>query len=779
MSHPLLQLREVSKYYVNGQNVAAGLNKISLSFEQGEFVAVTGESGSGKSTLAHVLGGILPYEDGEFLLEGKPTSHYDSADWEKYRAESVGFISQSYGILPGATVEENVISALRLTGLEKEQARREAQAILEEVELWSLRRRRAAKLSSGQKQRLSIARALAKPCKVLIADEPTGNLDPENSDKVIRLLAKASRDRLVILITHEFSEAEDHVTRHISLQDGRVLADARLRKCPETKCGQPARRAVGDLSRYIAFLQMRSRPVWSAVVLLLSLLTAFAVFAFFGSFLVALDDTSTRIYESDAFLNGDKNRIVAVRTDLAPMTEEDYAAILSMEHVEQLEKFGYIKDISYAYRENTDYVINYTRHNCGSFRVPEYIEVQSTEVLSAEQYMQTVPLLADGGDFLTGGRLPEHFGEVVAVGEESLIGERFTVYLRDTVNWEQGGCIKTEMTVVGVTELGSGLYFHDDVARTLTLNYLGAEYTYIPWYDEVPSDAEYINYRDARSKAMYGQFCVPFHAVLKASEDSVLRGMKDEEVYISLDAYGDILTEDPMADYRRIYNKMLQTGEGIWHVAGLHESTAAGVLAVTPAVFEGIMESSGIGNGDQVSITITDYAYTQRVIEGLAEAGYYALSPYVIGATKVDPELAAQRVQTLTVSLGVLAAVLVLQLIVLRAMFGMELSSYRTLHDMGLTSRSAQRSVMWQVLLFAVAGQILALSGVAACSRMGVAQVETLTKHLYGAWWGGISLIHLAATLLSGWAVAVSMRGRIYLRSAAIRDLALDDEEVA
>jgi len=779
MSHPLLSLQELSKYYVNGQNVVAGLNKVSLSFEQGEFVAITGESGSGKSTLAHILGGILPYEDGELYLDGKPTSHYDSADWERYRAESVGFISQSYGILPGATVMENVVSALRLTGMTKRQAGAEARSILEKVELWPMRARRAAKLSSGQKQRLSIARALAKPCSVLIADEPTGNLDPENSDKVIRLLAKAAEDRLVILITHEFSEAEDYVTRHISLQDGRVCADARLR--PANTVGKaPARRRVsGDLSGYIARLQMKSRPAWSVIMLAFLTLTAFAVFAFLGSFIVAMDDTSTRIYASEAFLNGDKNRIVAVRYDRQLMTGEDYQTILAISNVEKLERFGYISDISYVYEEGVDYRLAFSRHNYGTKQEPEYLSIAAPDLLIEDRYMQTVPVFDDDVEFLSAGRLPEQFNEVVAVGDSRMLGEVIEVYLRNLTEWDLGGYIPLEVTVVGVTDMGSGLYFHEDVGRTLTLDYMDYDYTYIPQYEQIPTEAEYVNYRDARSKMMYGPLCVPFHAEVVADDDSQLRDMDSSEIFISMGEYQNILEEQPAADYRQIYSGNFRTNAGNWHIAGLNAATVDNVVAVTPETLRRVLDESGVGNGDQVSITITDYAYTQRVINKLEDAGYYALSPYVLGSAQIDPELAAQRMQTLLVCLGALLVIVLLQLIVLRAMFGMENESYRILSDMGLTCRTAQRSVFWQVAAFTVAGQLLGLLGISLCSRAGVEQIAELTKYLFGYWWAVISLIHLVSTMLAAWLIASGLKKRVYPRTARVRDLIFDNEEAA
>ncbi len=777
MAQPILALQELSKYYVNGRNVVAGLNRITLSFEQGEFVAITGESGSGKSTLAHILGGILPYEDGELFIEGKPTSHFDGADWERYRAQSVGFISQSYGILPGASVLENVVSALRLTGMEKSAAQSEAEHILEEVELLHLKNRRAAKLSSGQKQRLSIARALAKPSRILIADEPTGNLDPENSDKIIRLLAKAARERLVILITHDYDECRDFVTRHISLQDGKLIADARLGNVPPIPESEVRPRSGRDLSFYTARLQMNSRPMWAAVVLLFLTMTAFAVFAFLGSFFVALDDTNTRIYESTAFLNGDPSRIVVVRGDQENMTQADYDKLLAIKYVEKLEKFGYIADVYCAWEKGEDFNVNSTQNNIGTRRHPEYVYTQVIEITTRDKFMQSVPLFAQDQTFLTAGRLPEQYNEIVAVGGEDLLGKTMTVYLQDKVTWSTG-YLTAEVTVVGVTDQGTGLYFHDELAQAVTASSLGAEYTYVPMYEQVPSALIYENLRDTWNVYRYGPLCPPFRVDSKPAPGSTMELLGDDEVYISFGTYLEQLLAAPAADYNALYRTGLTTAAGEYRIAGVHQSTLKNVLGVSPATFHSLMKQQDIGNGNQVSLTVQDYAYAQRVLEDLEEAGYVALSPYQLGSKQVNEELAAQRTQTLYICIGALIAILLLQTIVLRALFRMENDSYRILSDMGLNCPTAQKSIFWQMLMLTLGAQALGLAAVLLCSNAEIPQIANVTKYLYGIWWVVIGLVHLASAALAALVIARGLKKRVYARTAAYVDLVLDDEEV-
>jgi polar amino acid transport system ATP-binding protein len=164
---------------------------------------------------------MLPYEGGEMLLNGNPTSHFDSGDWERYRREQISFISQNYGILPGSTVLGNVVSALRITGMEKAEAERKAEELLMLVELWHLRSRRAAKLSSGQKQRLSIARALAMEPEVLCFDEPTSALDPELTGEVLRVIRGLKNgNNTMIVVTHEMGFAKSVADVVIYMADG-------------------------------------------------------------------------------------------------------------------------------------------------------------------------------------------------------------------------------------------------------------------------------------------------------------------------------------------------------------------------------------------------------------------------------------------------------------------------------------------------------------------------------------------------------------------------------
>ena len=224
----LLQLSGIGKIYVSEGSVAVGIRGVDLSFDKGELVAVTGQSGSGKSTLLNVISGMDTYEEGELYIEGEPTSHYLQPDWEEYRERYISFIFQNYNIIDSFTVLENV--ELALMHIEnKRQRRARALELIERVGLTSHLSHKGSALSGGQKQRTVIARALAKDSPIILADEPTGNLDSATSREIVQLLHEVSRDKLVIVVTHSFDELSDIATRHVRIFDGAVESDTTLR----------------------------------------------------------------------------------------------------------------------------------------------------------------------------------------------------------------------------------------------------------------------------------------------------------------------------------------------------------------------------------------------------------------------------------------------------------------------------------------------------------------------------------------------------------------------
>lgn len=228
MAFPLLTLKDVGKIYVSEGNVSVGIRGVDLSFERGEFVAVTGKSGSGKSTLLNVISGMDSYEEGELCIEGQSTSHYLQPEWEEYREKYISFIFQDYNIIESFTVLQNVELAL-MHIRDKKERRARALSLLQRVGLSSHVKQKGSKLSGGQKQRTVIARALAKDSPIILADEPTGNLDSATSKEIIALLREVSRDKLLIVVTHNFEQVESCATRHIRIFDGAVESDHVLR----------------------------------------------------------------------------------------------------------------------------------------------------------------------------------------------------------------------------------------------------------------------------------------------------------------------------------------------------------------------------------------------------------------------------------------------------------------------------------------------------------------------------------------------------------------------
>ena len=222
----MLTVSNISKVYKTGSLVQKALDDVSLSFRDTEFVAVLGPSGSGKTTLLNIIGGLDRYDSGEMSIDGVPTSRYSARDWDTYRNHTIGFIFQSYYLIPHQSVLSNVEMAMTLAGVSREERRKRALEALERVGLADQAHKKPNQLSGGQMQRVAVARALVNGPSVLLADEPTGALDSETGEQVMQLLKEIASDHLVIMVTHNADIAERYSTRVVQLKDGKVTEDS-------------------------------------------------------------------------------------------------------------------------------------------------------------------------------------------------------------------------------------------------------------------------------------------------------------------------------------------------------------------------------------------------------------------------------------------------------------------------------------------------------------------------------------------------------------------------
>lgn len=221
----MLQLSHVTKSYVTAGFEQVALDDVSISFRNNEFVAVLGPSGSGKTTLLNIVGGLDRYDSGDLIIDGVSTDDYTDRDWDTYRNNRIGFVFQSYNLIPHQTILANVELALTLTGVSREERRKRALAALDEVGLLEHAKKRPNQMSGGQMQRVAIARALINDPEILLADEPTGALDSTTSEQIMGLLTKIASDRLVIMVTHNPELADQYANRIVTLRDGKVVGD--------------------------------------------------------------------------------------------------------------------------------------------------------------------------------------------------------------------------------------------------------------------------------------------------------------------------------------------------------------------------------------------------------------------------------------------------------------------------------------------------------------------------------------------------------------------------
>lgn len=222
----LLQLKDIFKQYGNGENKVTALNGVNVTFRENEFVAILGHSGCGKTTMLNIIGGLDHYTSGDLIINGISTKKYKDRDWDAYRNHSIGFIFQSYNLIPHQTVLANVELALTISGVSKSERRRRAKEALEKVGLGNQLHKKPNQMSGGQMQRVAIARALINNPDILLADEPTGALDSETSIQVMELLKEIAKDKLVIMVTHNPELAEEYATRIVRIKDGQLTDDS-------------------------------------------------------------------------------------------------------------------------------------------------------------------------------------------------------------------------------------------------------------------------------------------------------------------------------------------------------------------------------------------------------------------------------------------------------------------------------------------------------------------------------------------------------------------------
>ncbi len=304
----MIELKNVSKYYTANGITNLGLRNISLKLNKNEIVAITGDSGCGKSTLLNVIAKNDLFDDGEIYYKGNETSYFSVADMDDFRKNKVGFIYQNYNIIDSYTVLENVMLPLILKGIHKKEAKAKALSLIAKVGLNGKEKNRGSKLSGGEKQRCVIARALASDCEILACDEPTGNLDSKNGKEIIELIKSIAKDKLVLIVTHDYSLVSNIATRKIKMADGEIIEDQIFKNVESTE-NENIDLDYVPLKRNICYSVAKNNVLFTPKKSIF-VGTIFFVIAFMTLFLFQfIYSSNSELGVNNAYLNKQENRL--------------------------------------------------------------------------------------------------------------------------------------------------------------------------------------------------------------------------------------------------------------------------------------------------------------------------------------------------------------------------------------------------------------------------------------------------------------------------------------
>ena len=353
----MLKLKNVSKYYYKDGIITSGFTKVNLEFHMGEFVLITGESGSGKSTLLNVLSGLDSYEDGEMYINGEETSHYREEEYQEYRRKYVSNIFQYYNLVNSYTVYQNIELAFLMTGKSKKECRKEINDLIDKIKLSKFTNTPVSKLSGGQKQRVAIARALAINTPIIVADEPTGAIDSAAAKEIMELLYEVTKDKLVIVVTHNKKDLEKYATRLIKMSDGKILEDKIIEKVNKDR-----ELVIEDTKEIKTASKIRlglrnsfNIPIKFILMFTIFLLITTALVINYGIFSASEYESSGYGY-SEYFSNISDKRIIIKKENGNKFNEDDYNKISKINSIDKIVKEDLVLDYLFDASSSNGYV---------------------------------------------------------------------------------------------------------------------------------------------------------------------------------------------------------------------------------------------------------------------------------------------------------------------------------------------------------------------------------------------------------------------------------------
>ncbi len=724
MKKARIELQGISKSYYSETAVTQALRKVNLIFYDSEFVAITGESGSGKSTLLNIIGGMDTFDEGEMFVDGSPTFQYDDEDWEEYRRTKIGYVFQDYSLIGHYTALDNVMSALLVMGVEETKAQETAMKYLTQVGLDGYETHRASELSSGQKQRLSIARALAKDTGIIVADEPTGNLDSETGQQIIRLLSELAVDHLVIMVTHNYDQAEAYVTRKIRVHDGQIISDVGVNENAENDREQAPvdvveKRSDGQIqrdrkweNRLARLFAMRNRKTQKGRAVMFTsflLVIAVASFLFVGELFQHRDDYYTRNYSQSAFQREDMRRLVVKRSDGAELTQEDKDALKKIRYVESVDLWDVADDINFYLEEGQDYKYVYSDPSRRR-RFKEDSESKSSDgdsstatktltFLNENRYMKSAEAISEKD--LVAGRLPVSQNEIVLYSNDTSVldTEKLCYFMAKNI-WDANQYYSMNVKIVGILkETSTQVYFSTALCRSLA--------------SALDSDEFRLMYKYDKS---YGDYRIKRKMIPIISED--LNGV-EARVSAALEEgpeAGEVpYTTQPRNDKGDLIGEKTEDVLFVFPQAQGHASTSD-FIEVSKDFFEQYYQKQST----QASVYIANYAKTDVVLRKLKRMGYEGISSYRISVIDYNQEKVSQRLTIIGISAFGLFILLLAEVLILRSLMKIRIKDYFVLKFIGMKMNIIRKISYFEMGSYTIFAVVLTMAAMWVLRLAGV-----------------------------------------------------------